>query len=241
VRCQAPAAAAAVWTPPAARLAAPGGRRPGAAAPPAAPAADLSCELLQGNMVRFTAASDMSVPTAVLVHGILGSRRNLQSFARMILEVRPPGGRGGRARRGARRGAAAASHAPRRHGRWQSPSAAASPAPHPAAHRRRPPPPPPAPDQGFPSWQVLLVDLRCHGDSAAAAGAPPAPGPHTVDAAAQDVLELLRRRRAFPNMLIGHSFGGKARGARGERPARGGVVGGLSGRGRRVAGGRGRA
>ncbi len=63
--------------------------------------------------------------------------------------------------------------------------------------------------QGFPSWQVLLVDLRCHGDSAAAAGAPAAPGPHTVDSAAQDVLQALRRRRLFPHMLIGHSFGGK--------------------------------
>jgi hypothetical protein len=58
---------------------------------------------------------------------------------------------------------------------------------------------------------VLLVDLRCHGESAAAAGAPPVPGPHTVDAAARDVLELLRERRMFPQMLIGHSFGGKVR------------------------------
>jgi len=28
------------------------------------------------------------VPTAVLVHGILGSRRNLHSFAHMLVEVR---------------------------------------------------------------------------------------------------------------------------------------------------------
>jgi pimeloyl-ACP methyl ester carboxylesterase len=56
---------------------------------------------------------------------------------------------------------------------------------------------------------VLLVDLRCHGESAAAAGGPASCGPHTVDAAARDVLELLRQRRMFPQMLIGHSFGGK--------------------------------
>jgi len=53
------------------------------------------------------------------------------------------------------------------------------------------------------------VDLRCHGDSAAAGGSAPAPAPHTVDSAAKDVLQLLRRRRMFPQMLIGHSFGGK--------------------------------
>ncbi|KIZ01414.1 hypothetical protein MNEG_6543 [Monoraphidium neglectum] len=63
--------------------------------------------------------------------------------------------------------------------------------------------------EGFPAWQVLLVDLRCHGESAAAAGGAPAPGPHSVDAAARDILELLRARRVFPHMLIGHSFGGK--------------------------------
>ncbi|KIY94419.1 hypothetical protein MNEG_13543 [Monoraphidium neglectum] len=63
--------------------------------------------------------------------------------------------------------------------------------------------------EGFPSWRVVLVDLRCHGESAAAAGGAPAPGPHTVDSAARDVLQLLRARRMFPNMLIGHSFGGK--------------------------------
>jgi hypothetical protein len=46
-------------------------------------------ELLQGNLVRFSPdANTKDVPTAVLVHGILGSKRNLNSFARMIVEVR---------------------------------------------------------------------------------------------------------------------------------------------------------
>jgi hypothetical protein len=45
-------------------------------------------ELLQGNLVRFsTDTTTKDVPTAVLVHGILGSKRNLNSFARMIVEV----------------------------------------------------------------------------------------------------------------------------------------------------------
>lgn len=45
-------------------------------------------ELLQGNLVRFSPdASTKDVPTAVLVHGILGSKRNLNGFARMIAEV----------------------------------------------------------------------------------------------------------------------------------------------------------
>lgn len=46
-------------------------------------------ELLQGNLVRFSPdAPTKDVPTAVLVHGILGSKRNLNSFARMLVEVR---------------------------------------------------------------------------------------------------------------------------------------------------------
>eukprot|EP00878_Enallax_costatus_P044397 GHUV01052986.1.p1 GENE.GHUV01052986.1~~GHUV01052986.1.p1 ORF type:complete len:131 (-),score=25.27 GHUV01052986.1:17-409(-) len=44
-------------------------------------------ELVQGNLVRFTTHGN-NVPTAVLVHGILGSRRNLHSFAKKIVEVR---------------------------------------------------------------------------------------------------------------------------------------------------------
>jgi pimeloyl-ACP methyl ester carboxylesterase len=80
---------------------------------------------------------------------------------------------------------------------------------HPPHQPTKPTKPPNPTPQGFPSWQVLLVDLRCHGDSAAAAGARAAPAPHTVDSAARDVLELLRERKMFPQMLIGHSFGGK--------------------------------
>jgi len=88
-------------------------------------------------------------PTAVLVHGIMGSRRNLLSFAKLL----------------ARR---------------------------------------------LPAWQFLLVDLRCHGASAAGAGqSAAAPPPHTTASAAADVLRLLRELRLFPNVLIGHSFGGK--------------------------------
>jgi len=43
-------------------------------------------ELLQGNLVRFSPdAINKGAPTAVLVHGILGSRKNLHSFARKIV------------------------------------------------------------------------------------------------------------------------------------------------------------
>jgi hypothetical protein len=56
-------------------------------APHAAPPAQ-AYELLQGNLVRFSGdATSKDVPTAVLVHGILGSKRNLNSFARMLVEV----------------------------------------------------------------------------------------------------------------------------------------------------------
>ncbi len=63
--------------------------------------------------------------------------------------------------------------------------------------------------QAFPSWQVLLVDLRCHGESAQLPTRPD--GPHNLGSAAGDVLRLLGRLKLFPEVLIGHSFGGKAR------------------------------
>ena len=53
---------------------------------------------------------------------------------------------------------------------------------------------------------AVLVDLRLHGDSAAT----PTPGPHTVDAAAQDldsVVAALAPRRVVA--VVGHSLGGK--------------------------------
>jgi pimeloyl-ACP methyl ester carboxylesterase len=61
--------------------------------------------------------------------------------------------------------------------------------------------------QVFSSWQVVLVDLRCHGESAAHGSLSPLP--NTVESAAADILDLLRELRLFPEALIGHSFGGK--------------------------------
>lgn len=60
--------------------------------------------------------------------------------------------------------------------------------------------------QAFPSWQVLLVDLRCHGESARLSRDR---RPHTVAAAANDILVLLSQLKLFPQVLIGHSLGGK--------------------------------
>ncbi|MED6218115.1 hypothetical protein PIB30_023830 [Stylosanthes scabra] len=57
----------------------------------------------------------------------------------------------------------------------------------------------------FPTWQFLLVDLRCHGDSTSINKI----GPHTVASAALDVLKLVRELRITPRVLVGHSFGGK--------------------------------
>ncbi|KAG5061612.1 hypothetical protein AAZX31_01G217200 [Glycine max] len=59
--------------------------------------------------------------------------------------------------------------------------------------------------QEFPTWQFLLVDLRCHGDSASIQKK----DPHTVASAAMDVLKLVRDLRITPRVLVGHSFGGK--------------------------------
>ncbi|KAI9200741.1 hypothetical protein LWI28_012585 [Acer negundo] len=59
--------------------------------------------------------------------------------------------------------------------------------------------------QAFPTWQFLLVDLRCHGDSASIKKR----RPHTVASTALDVLKLVGQLRITPRVLVGHSFGGK--------------------------------
>ena len=143
------------------------GRRPGARRPArltvsavsADPAADpgpvpvtdeppLRYEIVKGALVRWSAESPSGPhpPTAVLIHGILGSRRNLLSFAKRLA-------------------------------------------------------------QAFPSWQFVLVDLRCHGQTASMEN-PPA-GANNVVSAAKDVLGVLNHLKIYPHTLLGHSFGGK--------------------------------
>ncbi|KAF7039141.1 hypothetical protein CFC21_049192 [Triticum aestivum] len=107
----------------------------------------LAYELVQGNLVQWNSFMDKSIPdppTAVLLHGILGSGKNWGSFAKRLA-------------------------------------------------------------QEFPMWQFLLVDLRCHGDSASIKKR----GSHTVASTAFDVLKLIGQLRLSPRVLVGHSFGGK--------------------------------
>ncbi|KAL6840301.1 hypothetical protein ACP4OV_030111 [Aristida adscensionis] len=111
------------------------------------PTGVLAYDLVQGNLVQWNSFTDKSIPdppTAVLLHGILGSRKNWGSFAKRLA-------------------------------------------------------------QEFPMWQFLLVDLRCHGDSASIKKR----GPHTVASTALDVLKLIVQLRLNPRVLVGHSFGGK--------------------------------
>lgn len=54
-----------------------------------------------------------------------------------------------------------------------------------------------------PDWSAVQVDLRLHGDSR------DVPGPHTVEAAARDVLALHEGTGGGAAALLGHSFGGK--------------------------------
>lgn len=105
-------------------------------------------ELVQGALARWSEVQkgQRAPPTVVMIHGILGSRKNMQAFAHRLVE-------------------------------------------------------------GLPSWQVLLVDLRCHGESAQLEQQP-AP-PHSVESSAKDTLTLLSRLKIFPEALVGHSFGGK--------------------------------
>ncbi|CAI9117123.1 OLC1v1018460C1 [Oldenlandia corymbosa var. corymbosa] len=111
------------------------------------PADILAYDLVQGANVTWSYIMNRSVPeppTAVLLHGILGSRKNWGTFARRLAKE-------------------------------------------------------------FPKWQFLLVDLRCHGDSTSIQKK----GPHTVAAAALDVLKLLGQLKLTPRVVVGHSFGGK--------------------------------
>jgi esterase len=57
--------------------------------------------------------------------------------------------------------------------------------------------------QARPEWGAVLIDLRQHGGSQ---GFPP---PHTVQAAAQDLVELADGIGTPPAAVLGHSFGGK--------------------------------
>ena len=54
-----------------------------------------------------------------------------------------------------------------------------------------------------PEWSVILVDMRCHGQSR---GFPP---PHTVAACAGDLLGLEERLGFRADAVLGHSYGGK--------------------------------
>eukprot|EP00213_Chloropicon_mariensis_P007479 CAMPEP_0197477160 /NCGR_PEP_ID=MMETSP1309-20131121/14339_1 /TAXON_ID=464262 /ORGANISM="Genus nov. species nov., Strain RCC998" /LENGTH=382 /DNA_ID=CAMNT_0043017963 /DNA_START=182 /DNA_END=1330 /DNA_ORIENTATION=- len=109
----------------------------------------LQYEIIKGPLVEFSDSSaSTSIPTAVLVHGILGSGRNLRAFARRLARENP-------------------------------------------------------------AWQFLLVDLRCHGESAGDFEPAESCSDHSVESAAADILRLLQMKGMWPNMLIGHSFGGK--------------------------------
>jgi pimeloyl-ACP methyl ester carboxylesterase len=55
----------------------------------------------------------------------------------------------------------------------------------------------------YPGWRWVLVDLRNHGDS------PKGSGPHTLMACAEDLIALATRISVKPEVVIGHSFGGK--------------------------------
>ncbi len=55
----------------------------------------------------------------------------------------------------------------------------------------------------YPGWRYVTVDLRGHGDAHGL------PGPHTVDACAEDLARLAEALGQAPSAVVGHSFGGK--------------------------------
>ena len=112
----------------------------------------LSYELVKGALVKYSIETQKGPhpPTCVFLHGILGSRRNLLSFAKRMAEE-------------------------------------------------------------MPSWQFLLVDLRCHGqtNTESMESGERRSGKDSVESAAGDVIETLQSLKVYPHMLVGHSFGGK--------------------------------
>ena len=107
----------------------------------------LSYELVQGALVKYTVEEKKGPhpPTCVFLHGILGSRRNLLSFAKRMAEE-------------------------------------------------------------MPSWQFLLVDLRCHGqtNTESTESGERRFGEDSVESAARDVIETLQSLKFYPHMLVGH-------------------------------------
>ncbi len=55
----------------------------------------------------------------------------------------------------------------------------------------------------FPRLKIVTIDLRCHGHSKGFES------PHTLDACVDDLYDLAADLGHFPNIVIGHSFGGK--------------------------------
>ncbi len=70
-----------------------------------------------------------------------------------------------------------------------------------------------------PEFRFVLVDLRNHGASQGA------PGPHTIEACVDDLLELAAHLGVTPRVIIGHSFGGKVALTYGRRVAGAGFAG----------------
>lgn len=61
--------------------------------------------------------------------------------------------------------------------------------------------------QGSAGWHMVLVDLRNHGQSAGLEGLDP---PHDISSAAKDVANLVKAEKwDSPDVVIGHSMGGK--------------------------------
>ena len=57
--------------------------------------------------------------------------------------------------------------------------------------------------RAHPQWRVVLVDLRNHGDSHGFSA------PHTLSSCAADLAELALKLDMRPELVVGHSFGGK--------------------------------
>ena len=105
----------------------------------------LAYEIVAGSLVKWSenSSSSPSVPCCVLLHGMLGNRKNLKQLAKRLSDA-------------------------------------------------------------FPAWMILLVDLRCHGDSSLEERTLRQSGEHSLPQAARDVLQTLSILGVYPRIVIGH-------------------------------------
>ncbi|KAK1324184.1 hypothetical protein QJS10_CPA02g01006 [Acorus calamus] len=139
--------------------------------------------------------------TALVLHGLLGSGRNWRSFSRRLVSSIPgsegsPDLKAKGSKKSKQRAASKGNHASEALEQLtRQTREAVRELKEPTATR------------DAQEWRMVLVDLRNHGRSAGLKGLEP---PHNMESAAKDLADLVKSHGwAWPDVVIGHSMGGK--------------------------------